>query len=235
MRLLVDAGNSRVKWSTGPDAQMHALVHRADAAATVDALISEADPCAEAIVVDVTGAVAAALAARIPNTRVLRPVAAACGVTNGYAEPARLGADRWAALIGAHTLGLGACCVVDAGTALTLDVLAADGRHLGGWIAPGQALARAALVRGTHGVRPDARPLQRVELARDTTGAVDGGIALAMLGFIERGRRVAAKSLAADPMLIVTGGDAALVAAAFPDAVHDAALVLRGLAAWADV
>ena len=63
--------------------------------------------------------------------------AEALGVTNGYREPSRLGSDRWMALLGAAGCSPGACLVIDAGSAITLDLLDANRRHLGGAILPG--------------------------------------------------------------------------------------------------
>lgn len=233
MRLLVDAGNSRIKWAVA-GGSMHALAYADDPGASVDALLAAAGDAGSAAVVDVTGAIADALAARVPEVRVLRAGAEACGVRNGYAEPAALGADRWAALIGAFVGGAGACCVVDAGTALTCDLLAADGRHLGGWIAPGPALARAALVSGTRGVRPAGPGSHAAEPARNTADAVAGGVALAALGFVDQACRVGERVLGDGMALLVTGGDAGLIATAFPAAQRVDDLVLRGVAAWAD-
>ena len=59
------------------------------------------------------------------------------GVTNGYAQPAQLGVDRWLALIAAARIGSGDCIIIDAGSAITLDLLRSDGTHLGGAILPG--------------------------------------------------------------------------------------------------
>jgi type III pantothenate kinase len=61
----------------------------------------------------------------------------ALGVTNAYREPERLGVDRWMALIAASELVRGDVVVIDAGSAITLDLLRADGKHLGGAILPG--------------------------------------------------------------------------------------------------
>jgi type III pantothenate kinase len=61
----------------------------------------------------------------------------ALGVTNGYVEPERLGSDRWMALLGAVAMTDTDCIVIDAGSAITVDLLSADGRHLGGAIMPG--------------------------------------------------------------------------------------------------
>jgi type III pantothenate kinase len=63
--------------------------------------------------------------------------AQALGVTNGYLEPDRLGDDRWMALLAAAGIVDGDCLVIDAGSAITLDLLRDDGRHLGGAILPG--------------------------------------------------------------------------------------------------
>lgn len=79
---------------------------------------------------------------------------AALGVRNGYAQPERLGSDRWAALVGARARGPVATVVVMAGTATTVDALAADGRFLGGYILPGLRLMPKSLYERTAGIRP---------------------------------------------------------------------------------
>lgn len=75
------------------------------------------------------------------------------GLAPGYHEPARLGVDRWLALVALRARGVLPSLVVDAGSALTVDCLTAEGRHEGGWIVPGLALAQRALFQGTDGVR----------------------------------------------------------------------------------
>src|SRR6056297_1923141 len=87
------------------------------------------------------------------------------GVHCGYHDPSHLGADRWAALLGARGLSGEACLVVDAGSALTLDALAPGGRHLGGWILPGLAMMVAAL---------EARTGDLGNLRRASRAASDG-------------------------------------------------------------
>ena len=72
-----------------------------------------------------------------------------CGVRSSYVDPAALGPDRWAALIGAWHLTGGACVVVNAGTTMTVDALNGEGVFLGGCIVPGAALMREALARDT--------------------------------------------------------------------------------------
>lgn len=77
------------------------------------------------------------------------------GVRNGYLDYQRLGLDRWLALVAAHHLAKKACLVIDLGTAVTSDLVAADGVHLGGYICPGMTLMRSQLRTHTRRIRYD--------------------------------------------------------------------------------
>lgn len=230
-RLYVDVGNSRVKFAFD-DGAMTALPHDGDPLRALAQMLDAVAPPDEVILVDVTGAAAGAL--RHHPVRTLTASAKSCGVTNAYPEPARLGADRWAALIGAHAHHRGAVCVVDAGSAITADVMTGDGAHLGGWIAPGLALAVSALAHGTRISRTTVEGRAARELATDTADAIRTGVLQSALGFIERASRTAARRLGEAPRLVFCGGDGATLADEFPGAVVDESLVLRGLMAWAD-
>lgn len=111
----------------------------------------------------------------------------AFGVTNGYTTPQQLGVDRWLALIAARRLTAAAVCVVDCGTAVTIDLLDADGRHRGGLITPGYELARKALLAGTRipcddpGTASEDGPL-----GTDTAGAVRNGWGYGLAALIAR-------------------------------------------------
>jgi len=109
---------------------------------------------------------------------------AACGVINGYEQPGQLGADRWAALIGARDLHAGAALVVNCGTATTIDVLQADGRFAGGLILPGLELMREALYAAAAEL-PAARGTV-VALPRNTFDGMASGALFATVGAIER-------------------------------------------------
>jgi type III pantothenate kinase len=137
----------------------------------------------------------------------VRSQARQCGVTNGYDHPEQLGADRWAALIGARGLHAGACLVVNAGTATTVDALGADGLFAGGLILPGIALMRESLARNTAGL-PLAQGGFR-ELPRNTDDAIASGCLDATAGAIER---MFARLRNGDALCLLSGGAADLVA-----------------------
>jgi type III pantothenate kinase len=165
--LLADVGNSRIKWVSCEQGEFQArgrAAHGEESWAELAArLWAELPRPARVVIVSVAGPkVRAALAAWIRQTWAIEAefvvsTAAACGIRNAYAEPERLGADRWVAMIAARALlGPRTCYVVDCGTAVTIDALAADGRHLGGVIVPGMRLMREALYRETRQIPPEA-------------------------------------------------------------------------------
>lgn len=232
-RLLLDIGNSRVKWamSDSPE-RMQARLHGGDPVEAYTRVLESEGPVDSLAFVDVTGRLATALPAGF-DARRLEATASACGVTNGYADPGRLGADRWAALLGARAAVDGPACIIDAGTALTADVLADDGRHLGGWIAPGMRLGAAALARET---RLQVSPGQGdgTPFGRDTANAIAAGTRAAALGFIGRAFAAAQDALGVRPSLLLAGGDARALAADLEEAIVIEHLVLLGLAHWAE-
>ncbi len=165
MILLADIGNSRVKWATydGEESRPSAWL-RSDRAESVELACVQWQGLPRpdrVLIVSVAGLEArSALSGWIERAWGIKvefvvSTAAACGVQNAYAEPERLGADRWVALIAARSLTQQACYVADCGTALTIDALAADGRHLGGVIVPGIQLMRQALYRETRQIPPE--------------------------------------------------------------------------------
>ena len=132
--------------------------------------------------------------------------AAQCGVINTYADPARLGADRWAALIAARALHAGDCLVVMAGTATTIDVLSGNGEFRGGLILPGERLMKQALAERTAGL-PLARGVV-TDTPRDTGDAIETGCFFAQLGAIER----MFARLSGDGICLLSGGAAGRMA-----------------------
>lgn len=233
--LCIDCGNTRIKWGlrdAGRWLSVNALP-TAEAQRLGDMLPQRP---ARVVACNVAGedvaahVEALARALGIPITWV-RSQAQQCGVTNGYENPAQLGADRWAALIGARGLHEGACLVVNAGTATTVDVLDAQGAFRGGLILPGVALMRESLARNTAGL-PLARGEFR-ELPRNTDDAIASGCLNATLGAIERMFRQIAD--APQPLCLLSGGASTSLVGALTILHREIQnLVLEGLARIAE-
>jgi len=147
------------------------------------------------------------------------------GVSCGYTEPETLGIDRWLAAVAAYQRYSGAVLVVDAGSAITIDLVGPQGEHLGGYISPGLRLMREALRQGTEQVQVDEiEPLNMLVPGACTQDAVSRGCLLAAVATIEK---LASQYPAS---IVITGGDAPVVAEALSLSVdHVPDLVLDGL------
>jgi type III pantothenate kinase len=238
--LLVDIGNSRVKWGRACGEKM-----------TVgEAFPSQPDglePCLDrhwgrlaaprAVYASSVGATEAAarLSAWVARRwavplRFAAAEARGYGVVNGYQRPAQLGVDRWLGLVALRSdYGLPSC-LVDCGTALTLDALDAEGRHLGGLIAPGLALMKRALFRETQGIREEEGIAASLGLGRDTASCVESGVLLACAGLVEKAYGELTGRLGVPPVLALSGGGGAALGHALAVPYRLAPdLVLRGL------
>ncbi len=165
----------------------------------------------------------------------LRPVylkseAEAGGVRNGYEAPATLGVDRWCALVAARAAFAGPICVVDAGTAMTIDWLDAEGRHRGGMIMPGPNLQAESLIAGTSDVHESA-PAPAHLFASNTSEGVAAGVCHGCAALIERAVEHIEEASEAEARLVLTGGEIARIQPLLSrDAESDQDLVLRGVA-----
>lgn len=120
-----------------------------------------------------------------PTAQWITSQAEQCGVRNGYLNPAQLGSDRWAALIGTRALhGTRAALIAILGTATTIDLLSADGEFLGGAIMPGLGLMQRSLHERTAAL-PDAQG-EYVDHPRQTVDAIASGCVHAQAGAVER-------------------------------------------------
>lgn len=133
--------------------------------------------------------------------------AAACGVRNGYEDPARLGIDRWLAVVAAYAQTRGACCIVDCGTTITVDLVAPDGQHLGGYIVPGLHLMRNALATRSKALMTAASAWESAKPGTSTLAAVHNGILAMALGFLRDVRRQELTT-GRQARWFLTGGDA---------------------------
>ncbi len=267
--LLVDIGNTRVKWARLADGQMGKQLAAANAGWgareyarrvigrgwTVGrrpgaGLAGEAGRGRGAvgsgrIVVssvagdDVNDAfIAAALEAGAPVPEFVTSERSAAGITTDYLEPWRLGVDRFIGAIGAHHLASGQpVCVVNVGTAITIDLVDGSGRHHGGAIVPGPALMVSSLLTQTNGIRRRANggPAGSTGMfAKTTRTAIGEGARHAAAAVIDRAIEEARIRLGSRPLVLLTGGGSADIkplirstSVSLPD------LVLHGLAVWA--
>lgn len=128
------------------------------------------------------------------------------GVRNAYADAATLGVDRWLALIAAYQAVQSAVLVVDAGSALTVDVADEGGQHLGGYIVPGAQLMERALFEGTDRVRFDSVAADGFGFGSHTGACVRNGIVAAQCGVILVALHEARRRLGRQPALVLSGG-----------------------------
>ncbi len=159
----------------------------------------------------------------------LEPTETAYGIVNNYHDPKQLGADRWAALIGARTLSDGALGIIDCGTAITVDALSADNEFLGGAILPGLRLAHDSLLMNTRGVNASVPQLVSV-LGRSTADCVSSGIYNGLAGGVDRLVSEIENTLAQQLRFYITGGDAIRLQPLLKtQTILDPELVLKGL------
>ncbi|MEI8209720.1 MAG: type III pantothenate kinase [Methylococcales bacterium] len=235
MKLLIDSGNTRLKWATldeqGVITSQVMLNAQLSRQQLLDAWVRLPRPEQIAIAC-VSATPLLALIDDVvedlwPNLSIIsvKSEAQAYGVYNAYQQPEKLGVDRWLALIAAHHFYPGAACIVDCGTAVTVDLIDAAGKHQGGLISPGLTLMKKSLAGGTAQLSFNEVTYER-GLANCTEAAIYNGTLLAVVGLIEH-----ILSQQVQPVsLILTGGDAEFVAAHLStNALIDIDLVLRGL------
>lgn len=154
------------------------------------------------------------------------------GVVNGYKETAKLGVDRWLAIVAAYVSSRSACVVFDCGTAITVDYIDNKGAHLGGCIAPGQRLMTAALIANAQQLANMDVLVAGVPLACgvSTQSAISCGVSAMVKGFIKEQLLSAEQLLGSEFIVFCTGGDGVLVSAETDTAMLDDDLVFKGLA-----
>jgi len=241
--LLIDVGNTFLKWGlfhAGPDgsAREHRLesghaLH--DEIMALPAHFAKLPTPAKIVISNVAGSRIRSATIRIlevwpdaPAPFWLVPQESQCGVINSYRNPAQLGSDRWAALIGArHLLGERAAMVVVCGTATTLDFLSAEGQFKGGMIMPGLGLMLRSLHEGTAAL-PDQDGIFS-HYPTQTVDAIASGCQHAQAGAIERLYSLEARNTP-DVVCLLSGGSAGTVAPrlTIPFQLHEN-LVLEGL------
>lgn len=219
--LTIDIGNSRVKWVQfdGGNVKAHGAFAYDKKDLAKQLVRAEVPLRGQSIwMSNVAGVEIAALMSQILdmqpclNYQFATTQAQQCGVRNGYRQPQQLGVDRWLAMLAAFHLPQRAAsqplCVIDCGTALTLDVLDATGQHLGGYIAPGLTTLQEVLSQKLAAI--DIEPAAPVSVKVPADNTLDGiarGCAQVLLGGI---RQMLEDSLPENEKscIVLTGGDA---------------------------
>ncbi len=243
MILLVDIGNTRIKWAVQSplglslqQAAPHAGWSVGDVHQRIGAQISRPE---RIVVSNVAGPRLAALLTEAANDAwgiqptFVHSTASACGVHNAYKEPDKLGVDRWLGSIAAHQMESGPVCVVSIGTAMTIDAIDASGQHLGGLIVPGPDLMNRCLLIATSDIaaRSGEPQASGYTFAADTASAVRQGTRHALAALIDRSVEWLRLEACQQPTVILTGGASEQIEP-FLGFAHKSIpdLVLRGLA-----
>ena len=236
LELFIDRGNTALKWQLCKQGEIVSAGSSVNGAGLDHALEGVAE-------ISFTGVYVASVAGNEVETAIkawankysqpepvfIKSSGRACGIVNAYDEPERLGVDRWLAMIAAHHQYSGLLCVVDSGTALTMDFLSANGQHLGGFIVPGADLMRQSLLQNTQKIHLDSA-VQSNQLGMNTSEAVLFGTEQMLQAFVCQKLNDVALEHGQDVSLILTGGHASNLASGLDLAYHlEQDLVFQGL------
>jgi type III pantothenate kinase len=236
MKLLIDLGNTRLKWGIGRGRNIDTkppLVH--NNSFIQDSLIDLWGSMCRPEQIAISNVSSSQLVDQIktvvqqlwPGHEIISPksLAQGFGVQNSYQQPQTLGVDRWLCLLALRHYYTLPACVVDCGTAITVDVLDAHGQHLGGMISPGLGLMKTSLAQGTTQLG-SLGSVYPAGLAASTEAAIHTGTLFSAAGLIEFFLARHFEGLS----LVMTGGDAQLIAAQLAHkSLIEPDLVLQGL------
>lgn len=210
--MVLDVGNTRIKWGVHGEGgwQQRGVMATHGGADSISSWQSLPTPH-RIVGSNVAGSAAVAALTdywkgRGRDIEWVRAPRACCGVVNGYDEPAALGSDRFAALVGAWHRMRRACLVVSAGTAVTLDMLDMQGRFLGGEILPGRQLTLNSLVAGTHALQYANGRVQACP--RNTADGLASGVAHMLACAVASASSRLEAMVGIKPGCVITGGDA---------------------------
>jgi type III pantothenate kinase len=241
MMLLIDIGNTRIKWAALEEGELthqQAVAHALWTADECAAAFTTLPRARRVLVSNVGGERIGAIVRDVARARFgidpefIQSTAEAAGVRNAYPEPWKLGVDRWLAMIAAHSMYQRAVCVVSIGTAATIDGVDATGRHLGGVIVPGPDLMVDSLLKNTSEIarRTANGSVGSGLFANNTLGAIRQGALHAVAALAERAVESVQVQFGVQPELVLTGGASEEIGKLlrFPHVVTPD-LVLKGL------
>lgn len=244
-RLLVDVGNSRIKWVLATDSTWTPgspfPTHDTPLAAALDGHWSTLQRPEAVVVSNVAGP---GIAGNIDSwvsrhwdipVHYARSEALHGPVFNGYSKPEQLGVDRWLGLLGLQAEYALPACLVDCGTAITLDLLDGQARHRGGLIAPGLTTMQRALLTDAHGLGGSEVLSGAFELGHDTAGCMQAGCLMACAGLIEKTLTQLTEGLNEPVWPVLAGGDAERIGRQLSIPFElNVDIVLRGLSVWVE-
>lgn len=236
MNLLIDMGNTRLKWAITTGSQIAAgqplfnnRINRGELIKLWQAIHHPRRIAISCVSKNqLLKLVQSVALERWPNTNIIQVKSQAqlLGVSNAYPQPEMLGVDRWLALIAVWQTYQRPACIVDCGTAITVDLIDAEGKHQGGLISPGLTLMKKSLASGTEALSVGETVVPIAAVSDHTEGAIYNGTLMAAIGLIEHVLAKYPQNL----QLILTGGDAELIAGQLGiPSIVDPILVLRGL------
>lgn len=240
MNLLIDIGNTRVKWACAQDnvlTEHNAFAYTRETLADLlpahwRALAHPQQVHVASVADDHTTAVLCRYARATWKLEPRHTVTAReqDGLRNAYQDVTTMGVDRWLAMLAAWRKHQRPLCVIDCGTAVTVDVVLAGGRHAGGFILPGLALTTAALTRETHGIPECREQVLRTDFGHSTAACISNGFAAALVALLENCAGKVREERNTGLLFIATGGGAAQLLPLLPrQTLHEPHLVLEGL------
>ena len=243
--LLMDIGNTRIKWGVLENKALSGI----GSLLTPHSSIFDLKPLFMSVPSDVKSIVASCVLSKKTQIKLaesffdnfelaiefIEPKSRFSGLTNGYTNPSKLGADRWAAMVGAHNEFGGNILVVDMGTAITIDYINAEGVHKGGQILPGLKSFFNILDQSTCNINTKINindtAIKEIERwGKNTDDAIISGAMSAISGAINAAV-FSFKIEDSMPSVILTGGDAIYFKDVFDYSLsYRPNLVLEGLA-----
>ena len=245
MKLLIDIGNSRLKWACLRDSRLESPAsidyRKQELRDLFKKGLQSAGRPAQVYIANVAGRdIGEELAAVIMQQWKISPVFArvepeCAGVINGYHDITQLGIDRWLAIVAAWTRFQSPVCIVSCGTAVTVDAVADSGRHLGGLIIPGLHMMQNALARDTSGINAEPGESFTLEFGRSTAECINYGAVRAIVSLVNNTAAAMSEKYGQMLIRVITGGYAGQVNALLTKKFeHDPHLVLHGLAIVAE-
>ena len=244
MILLVDIGNSQIKWTTIQSKVLADSQYFSRPKTGIKAALNKAwkslDDIEAVFVSNVAGdKIAAQLTEWIDKQWKLTPVFVQSekrrfGVTNAYEQPETLGVDRWLAIVAGRQHARQVTCIIDCGTAITVDIVTEKGQHQGGLIVPGLSLMKKMLTDNTDALSNVTQENEFNLLATNTHSAIQAGTLYMVTATLENLINDLQQNFTDEVRFLITGGDAEELIPLMPQPlIHEPDLVLKGLAQYA--